>query len=156
MSCRKGTVRGLREVLAQKGLELPDDRMLFNPQLIAPPAEDDVHRALTEMLTAPDRPTAVFCSDAIEGERVFLEALQLGLRVPEDLSIVGFGCIWRDGVLSQRLAAVTIDEVDLGRRAAALVEEMRAGLRPLDSNDCILVPVGFSDGQTLGPAREPR
>jgi GntR family transcriptional regulator, arabinose operon transcriptional repressor len=148
----EGYLGGLRDVLARQGVDLPVHRALYSQQAATPPAEDDMHHALTEMLTAPDRPTAVFCSDAIEGERVFLEAVKLRLRVPQDLSIVGFGCVWRDGVLSQRLAAVTIDEVELGRRAAALLDEMRTGLRPLDDEECVLMPVVFSEGETLGPA----
>jgi GntR family transcriptional regulator, arabinose operon transcriptional repressor len=140
-------VKGFRAVLSQNGLELPEHRMLFYT------SQDHFRQALAKMLgpKAVDRPTAIFCNDAIESERVFLEAMRLGLRVPEDLSIVGFGCMFRDGVLSQRMTAVTMDEVDLGRRAALLIEQMRGGQHPLDSDDCMLVPLGFSEGQSLGP-----
>ena len=143
---------GLREVLTQNGLELPEHRLLYNQHVIDPPAEDDVHRALAEMLEAPDRPTVVLCSDVTEAERVFLEAVRLGLRVPEDLSIIGFGCVWREGTLSQRLSAVTIDERDLGRRAALLIEQMRTGQQPLNNDEYISVPLEFSEGQTIGAA----
>jgi len=143
-------LEGFREILSQHGLELPDHRAIYNEKAATPPAEDDVHRQLMEMLTAPDRPTAFFCSDAIEAERVFLEAVRLGLKVPDDLSIVGFGCVHREGVLSRRLSAVTIDETAMGRRAAQLLGQMQSGQSPLDGQQTILVPLGFSQGQTLG------
>ncbi len=147
-----GYLKGLRDVLSQRGLDLPDNRVLCHAQTRIAPAEDDVHRMLVEMLEAPDRPTAIFCGDVMEAERVFLEAGRLGLRVPEDLSVVGFGCIHRDGVLSRRLAAVTIDEADLGRQAALMVGQMQAGQESLDCDKTILVPLGFSEGRTLGAA----
>ncbi len=42
------------------------------------------------LLQRPDRPTAVFCFGDQLAMAAFLVAGQLGLRVPEDLSIVGF------------------------------------------------------------------
>jgi hypothetical protein len=32
-----------------------------------------------------------------------------------------------------------------------LIEQMRTGQLPIDSEDCILMPLGFSEGQSLGP-----
>jgi DNA-binding LacI/PurR family transcriptional regulator len=142
---------GLRTVLQRQGVDLPDDRVLYNLDVETPPAES-VDRRLASLLQASDRPTAVFCSDTTEGERVFLEAMRLGLRVPEDLSIVGFGCVRREGVLSQRLAAVTIDEVDLGRQAALRLSRMQADGPPFDQAEMILMPLEFSEGQTLAAA----
>jgi GntR family transcriptional regulator, arabinose operon transcriptional repressor len=152
-----GYLAGMREVLASAGVDLPDQSVLYNLQLTAPPAEDDAHRVLVETLVRPDRPTAIFCSGANVSERVLCEAARLGLRVPEDLSIVTFGCVWQSSILSGRLSAVTIDERDLGRQTALLLEQMRTGQRPFQSDECVLVPLGFSEGQTLGPApKKPR
>jgi GntR family transcriptional regulator, arabinose operon transcriptional repressor len=147
-----GYLKGFRGYLAERGLELRDNRIIFSTRA-AIAATETPHRTLAEMLEADDRPTAVFCSDAVEAERVFLEAVRLGLRVPDDLSIVGFGCAWRDGVLSQRLTAVTIDEVDLGRRAATMVGQIVAGQQSIDGEETVLVPLGFSAGRTLGAAQ---
>ena len=116
---------GLRAVLKQQGLDLPtiacctnwiSKRLRRKVSIVGWPV----------FCKRPTPPTAVFCSDTTEAERVFLEAMRLGLRVPEDLSIVGFGCARREGALSQRLAAVTIDEVDLGRQAALRLGRMQA------------------------------
>ena len=116
--------------------------------------DEDVRGALMEMLKTSDRPSAVFCNDAAEAEQVFLDAIRLGLRVPHDLSIIGFGCTRRDGVLSQRLAAVTIDEADLGRQAALLIGQMQAGQEPSGDEENIVMPLSFSEGQSLGSVPE--
>ena len=145
-------LKGLREILGQHGLDLPDSQILYHPQFAAPPSDNEVHRALVERLGASDRPTAVFCSDAGQAELVFYEAGRLGLRVPEDLSIVGFGCAHREGVLSKRIATVTVDEVEMGRRVVAMLEQMQAGERSRDGEDTIFLPLGFSECQTLAAA----
>jgi DNA-binding LacI/PurR family transcriptional regulator len=48
------------------------------------------HQALGELLARPDRPDAIFCGNDIMGCAAIDVARNLGLRVPEDLSIVAF------------------------------------------------------------------
>ena len=76
---------------------------------------------------------------------------RLGLRVPEDISLVGFGGTWRDGAIARELTSVAVDETEVGRRAAGLLHQMRNGDRPLDNNEEILMPLCLSAGRTLGP-----
>ena len=45
---------------------------------------------------------------------------------------------------------VTVDEVELGRRAVALIEEIRTGREPLTSQQRIVMPLKLSEGETLG------
>lgn len=56
------------------------------------------------------------------------------------------------GPLRQGLAAVTVDVAELGHKAARLLDEMRAGQRPLESNERIELPLDLYEGSTLGPA----
>ena len=83
-------------------------------------------------------------------EVIYLLLGGMGCRVPEDVSLVGFGGERRRGAVAQRLVSVTVDEEAVGRRAAELLHQMRDGERPLDGNDEISVPLGLSDGTTLG------
>ncbi|WP_420719533.1 substrate-binding domain-containing protein, partial [Streptomyces sp. NRRL S-481] len=43
-----------------------------------------------ELLRRPDRPTAVFAGNDLQALGLYEAARELGLRVPEDLSVVGF------------------------------------------------------------------
>ncbi|MCP2267018.1 LacI family DNA-binding transcriptional regulator [Promicromonospora thailandica] len=78
-------VDGFRSAVTQAGVGLPDGRVVHT----------DWHRAgageqATRLLTGSDAPTAVFaCSDTI-ALGVYDAAAALGLRVPDDLSVVGF------------------------------------------------------------------
>ena len=81
--------------------------------------EDAVAEAARELLQRPDRPTAVLCFSDVTAYRVIRAAEELGLRVPQDLSVVGFD----DSPLARRmrpaLTTVRQDVREKGRSAAA-------------------------------------
>jgi DNA-binding LacI/PurR family transcriptional regulator len=107
---------------------------------------------LHEVLSSPERPTAIFCGNQTDAEHVFLRASDFGLRVPNDLSIIHFGGTQRSGALSQKLACVAVDEHQLGTLAGRMLAEMREGKRSLNSDEQIVLPVTFVPGETIAPS----
>ncbi|HEX2807045.1 MAG TPA: LacI family DNA-binding transcriptional regulator [Kineosporiaceae bacterium] len=104
--------------------------------------DDDGHRASVTLLEGPDRPTAVLCfSDAI-AHGIVQAAGDLGIKVPEQLSVVGFD----DNPLARRmrpaLTTVRQDVAAKGRAAAAALmaalEAARAGVA--GSQEHLLLP----------------
>jgi len=51
---------------------------------------EDGRRAALEVLAGPDRPTGVVTGNDLQALGVYKAAAALGLRIPEDLSVVGF------------------------------------------------------------------
>ena len=139
-----------RQALAEHGIDLPVKSVCYNEHFANPAGEDEARHALVAMLKASDRPTAVFVNDLEVGERVYLEALRLGMRVPEDLSIVAFGGKWREGPIREQLAAVTIDEVELGREAARRLNILQADHSAWGQPRQTMMPLEFIPGQSLG------
>jgi DNA-binding LacI/PurR family transcriptional regulator len=76
---------GYAAALADAGLE-------FRPALVRHGAHDrEVARRLaTDLLAQPDRPTAVFTSSDVQALGVLAAAADLGISVPDDLSVLGF------------------------------------------------------------------
>jgi len=77
-------VRAWRETLAAAGLEAPDEFLASEPYGV-----DAGARAMARLLALPEPPTAVF---AYSDELAFAAVAHLrtqGLRVPEDVSVVG-------------------------------------------------------------------
>jgi DNA-binding LacI/PurR family transcriptional regulator len=140
-----------RQALRKQGVDLPARWVCYNEQFVNPAGEDEVRRALVAMLSSSDRPTAVFANDLAVGERVYLEALHLGLRVPEDVSIVAFGGKWREGPIYEQLAAVTVDEVELGREAARMLSGFPVGHSAWGQRREYLLPLEFVAGRSLAP-----
>lgn len=77
--------------------------------------------AALDLLGRPEPPTAIFCDDDLMAAGVYKAARKLHLRVPDDLSIVGF-C---DGLVAQLLdpplTTVAIPMQELGQRAMKLL-----------------------------------
>jgi DNA-binding LacI/PurR family transcriptional regulator len=120
-------LQGWLDVLRPAGIEPRVRRMRLDTQ-------EDGADAVRELLTGPDRPTAVLCfSDAIAAG-VVRAAEDAGLRVPADLSVVGYD----DTPLARRirpaLTTVHQDAAAKGRAAAAelaaAVARHRAGEPP--------------------------
>jgi DNA-binding LacI/PurR family transcriptional regulator len=82
------------------------------------------------LLDAPDRPTAVYCDDDILAGGVYLAARERGLRIPEDLSVVGFDDLPFARVFDPPLTTIRIDPEALGGEAFELLAALMAGEPP--------------------------
>lgn len=88
----------------------------------------DGRRAALELLGNPhDRPTAVFAGSDEMAFGVLLAAQELGIRVPEDLSVVGIDD--HDYAESFGLTTVRQDPADQGRTAATMILDAIDGKR---------------------------
>jgi DNA-binding LacI/PurR family transcriptional regulator len=89
--------------------------------------ESTGHRWGAEILRSPERPTAVFAANDLSAVGVLAAADEVGLRVPEDLSVVGYD----DTVFARlrRVSLTTVDSLssDVGREAAQVLVSRLAG-----------------------------
>jgi DNA-binding LacI/PurR family transcriptional regulator len=144
--------RGLREALVNGGGELRAEFVCYDDSLKVTAAHEIfLKENLERVLANKNRPTAIFCPFDSEAESVYLILSQLGIKVPEEISLISFGGTWREGALMRRLAAVTVDEEELGRNAVHLLNEMRRNEKPLTNSIEIVMPLNWSNGATLGP-----
>ena len=110
---------------------------------------------LRRTCSAKDRPTAIVVGVDQLAELVYLLLHRLGVRLPEDISVVSVGNVHRDRPIKRQLAAVTVDEAEISRQAVDLLHQMQYGSRAIEDNERILMPVSFYEGETLGPAPKP-
>jgi LacI family transcriptional regulator len=82
-------------------------------------------RALGELMKLRDRPTAVLCSNDMTAIGVMREAYDLGIHVPQDLSVVGFDDIRLSEFTIPPLTTVQMSQAGLARIAfKALMNEV--------------------------------
>jgi DNA-binding LacI/PurR family transcriptional regulator len=95
--------------------------------------EDGGYRAAVRLLTRPDRPTAGFAVNDISCIGAMSAAVELGLRVPQDVSMVGYDNTSLAQVRHLWLTSVDNANIEVGRRAArALLRRMSDPARPAD------------------------
>jgi DNA-binding LacI/PurR family transcriptional regulator len=76
-----------------------------------------------------ERPTAVYCDDDLIAAGLYLAARERGVRIPRDLSVVGFDDMDFARVLDPALTTVVLDAELLGATAFELLERRMAGRR---------------------------
>jgi DNA-binding LacI/PurR family transcriptional regulator len=81
------------------------------------------------LLAVPDaeRPTAIVAQSDLLAVGVVLAAEELGLRVPDDLSVLGFDGIRLDGVFDRALTTLVQPSIEKGRAAGRAVLTALAG-----------------------------
>jgi LacI family transcriptional regulator len=73
--------------------------------------------ALTQLLRGPVRPTAVMCSNDLTALGVMRRSYELGIKIPQDLSIVGFDDIHLAQFVLPALTTVRLSQTELARLA---------------------------------------
>jgi len=110
---------GYRQALADHEIEL-DSRLLLR----VPATREGGAQALRRLLTMPDRPTAVFLTDPMTAVGATSEARKIGIKIPEDLSIVGFDDAEVRYGLYPAMTSVCQDAEGLGLEAFAALKTL--------------------------------
>jgi len=110
---------GYREALAEAGIA-------FDPDLVRVGAftEETARVPAHELLTLPDRPTAVFAANDLSAIEVLRTAAELGLSVPDDVSVVGFDNIPESALTDPPLTTVDQSIQALGQEAVRLLLDL--------------------------------
>jgi DNA-binding LacI/PurR family transcriptional regulator len=135
--------RGYERALASAGIEMRSELVREGTRL------PDVARAVaTELLSLPERPTAVFAASDTQAIGVLEAARALGIQVPEELSVIGFD----DIEVASYVGLTTVRQplVRSGRRGAELLLEALAGERVEPLRE--LLPLELVVRGTTGPA----
>ncbi|BDP43944.1 LacI family transcriptional regulator (plasmid) [Deinococcus aetherius] len=118
-------LQGYREALVAAGVAF-DPTLLHPGGLHLPLGREAGH----DLLALPDPPTAIFAANDFCAFGVIEAARERGLRVPEDLSVVGFDDVPMAGQVQPALTTVHHPLHDLGHRAATLLLDLLADHAP--------------------------
>jgi LacI family transcriptional regulator len=100
--------------------------------------QNSVFQVATEMLSRPDRPTALVCGNDEMALQAYLAALGLGLTIPGDICIVGYDDFRTVSLaLKPELTTVALPYYDLGFRGADRLHRLLSGVT-LKSDQLVL------------------
>lgn len=142
-----GRFRGYQESLARAGI--PAD-----PKLLVSTGSDvaAARKAAVEVLTRPDPPTAVFSANNVLAEGVWRAAGDLGLRIPDDLSVVSFDDAPWMSMVTPGVTAVAQDALALGE--AAIDRLLRRTTDPDAPAETVVIEAEIqARGSTAAPRR---
>ena len=85
---------------------------------------------MRSLLDGPRPPTAVFAASDVMAVGALVAIREAGLRVPEDVAVVGFDDIPVARLITPRLTTVAQFQENLGLRAAEMLLERLGGRAP--------------------------
>jgi LacI family transcriptional regulator len=126
--CSRARIDGYRTALERAGVP-------FDPSLIRHGNfyHEGGFACGAELLALPEPPTAIFAGSDQHAFGVFEAARQRGLRIPQDLSVVGFDDLPVTRWVSPPLTTVRQPLAEMGRAAAQMLGELIEGV-PLRSS----------------------
>ncbi|NLD73780.1 MAG: LacI family transcriptional regulator [Chloroflexi bacterium] len=129
---------GYQQALRQAGLEV-DPALVLRGDGRAEGGE----QALARLQALPEPPTAAFCYNDMTAIGLLRAARRAGVRVPEDLAVVGFDDILYASYVCPPLTTISQPKAEMGERAM----RMALALRDEDS------PAPETEGQVVLPGR---
>lgn len=106
---RAGFLRAMQET----GLPVPEENLVTSWYIV-----DRARKDALALLSRPNRPTAVVTGSDNTACGILEAARELGIRVPEDLSVTGFDDIPPASMITPRLTTVRQPLVEIGGAAA--------------------------------------
>jgi LacI family transcriptional regulator len=158
--CSRARTDGYRSALERAGIR-------FDPALVR--NGDFSHEGGFarggELLDLPDPPTAIFAGSDEQAFGLYEAARERGLRVPQDLSVVGFDDLPVTRWVSPPLTTVRQPLAEMGRAAAQMLGDLTAGV-PLRTSrvelstelivrESTAPPTGHVAGRVAGPGMGP-
>jgi DNA-binding LacI/PurR family transcriptional regulator len=128
-------LRGLRDTLAAAGLHLPPERLAKGDYL-----RGSGYYAMQALLQRAERPDGVFAANDQMASDALIAIRERGLRVPEDIALVGFDDVPLASYVIPALTTAHQPIYELGRQAALAVLGALDGA-PLAARVVLPVPI---------------
>jgi LacI family transcriptional regulator len=116
---------GYRQALTRHNIAL-DETLIRQADF----AEKGGYQSMTELLELSPLPTAVFAANDLMAAGALMAIKQAGLRVPDDIAVIGFDNIPMAKLLTPALTTIAQRQEQLGRRAAEMLFERLSGAAP--------------------------
>ncbi|KAB8291928.1 LacI family DNA-binding transcriptional regulator [Bifidobacterium avesanii] len=144
--CSAARLDGYRAALREAGIEA-------DPQLVRHGRfqVEDGERLATELLSSPRRPTAIFAQSDFIAMGVYRAAKELGLTIPEDLSVVGFDDIQTAAYMGPALTTIHQPLNEMASAATRMILDAHHG-RPV--SDRVILPTSLVVRESTCPPKE--
>lgn len=128
-------LKGYKDVLSANGIEIRQDLIFDDFKFL----QNEKIKNMKKLLTAKDRPTAIFFSSDLLAHFHVPEIKKMGFRIPEDLSVIGFDDQEESYYMDPPLTTIKQPMFEVGRRAAQMLLDMKDDRRSFFSKKSILI-----------------
>jgi LacI family transcriptional regulator len=133
---------GIRRAFAEAGVGFDENLEFCGYDGTVARESSHVIATATDLLTKKNRPTAIICGNDQTAMQVYAAAAQLGLSIPQDLSVIGFDDLRLiSETLFPQLTTVALPYFEIGRRAAEMMIQPNPGGHATSEKIKVLCPL---------------
>ncbi|GEM_PF-1778610 len=137
----------IEQTLKMHRIDLAGDCICFSD-----PTIEGGRVVLEKLIKQGNRATALYCINDAMAVGAILEARERNIRIPEDLSVVGFDDIQFSGVFTPLLTTVHVPIDEIARRGVKESEKLAAHPAALNApHQSIVLPTHLIERQTTRP-----
>lgn len=116
-------LKGYKDALLKYNLEVNDSYIID----CGHGTKEEGYTCMKQLLDSKDIPDAVFANNDIAAYGAMIAIKEAGLRIPEDISVVGFSNWQFSSLIEPQLSSVSQPGLEMGRTAAKiLIEELKS------------------------------
>jgi LacI family transcriptional regulator len=131
-----GRFEGFRDACAAHGIQVPESHTLTGGY-----TDETGYDAMRKLLATSPRPDGVVCYNDPVAAGALKAALTAGLRVPQDIAVVGAGNVHYSDLLRVPLSTIDQHSTAIGESAADLLLELiKSSKKPLQPRTVLLAP----------------
>lgn len=134
-----GRMEGYRRTLSKLGLPA-DKELIYNVARVEELGDATGYEATVKLLRLHARPDGIFCYNDATAFGAIAAVLDAGLRVPEDVAIVGCGNLLYDKFLKIPLSSIDQQTSAIGQRAGKLALQLIEAGEPIAPQRILLEP----------------
>jgi LacI family transcriptional regulator len=134
-----GRFEGYRQALAAQGRDYPDEYVVSRFSVDTRSLEQGAD-AMKRLLRLNPRPDGVFCYNDPLAMGAIDAIIEAGLRVPEDIAVIGCGNLHYDSFLRVPLSSIDQHSGEIGKRAADILLGLIESKETPRARSCILEP----------------
>lgn len=124
----------------------------LQPNLLEIPFIESANAQIQQYLLEHSHITALVCSNDLLAIRCLRAAQQLGRKIPDDLSIIGFDGIGLGRELYPMLSSIETPNKQIGQTSFSLLYQAMLSDTPLSPLDSCLLPYSFQQGESCNIA----
>lgn len=132
-------VEGYKRALTQSGIKIIDDYIIREPKGDVETRQRGAE-AMRQLLNLKPRPDGVFCFNDPMAMGAMNYALEQGVRIPEDIALIGCGNLHYDDALSVPLSSINQHSRRIGQEAGRIALGILNSKAPSKPESVILQP----------------
>ena len=135
---------GYLNALREAGIEPEDDYIRYGDYTM-----DGGYQAVLDLMKLENRPTALFVTNFEMTLGAMLALQHRGIRVPEDLSVIGFDKLEMFGEIFPDLTLIRQPQLSIGREAANLMLDLLLSGRDSPSHRVVTLSTELTEGSSV-------